>query len=89
MALEHWWEAVSPAAPEMARDFMTRMMDQGKQFSEWQRFSGKAESDGQATDWRDLRSTGCPMNFDLRAAWTQVPTPSIDCTDLWVLGITV
>lgn len=55
MALEHWWEAVSPAAPEMARDFMTRMMDQGKQFFRMAAlFSGKAESDGQATDWRDL-----------------------------------
>ena len=32
MALEHWWQAVSPAAPEMTKDFMTRMMDQGKQF---------------------------------------------------------
>lgn len=32
MAQEHWWQAVSPAAPEIAKAFMGRMMDQGKQF---------------------------------------------------------
>ena len=30
--LDHWWQAVSPAAPELARDFMSKIMDQGKAF---------------------------------------------------------
>ena len=31
-ALDHWWKAVSPAAPDLGRDFMTKIMDQGKAF---------------------------------------------------------
>ncbi len=31
-ALDHWWQAVSPSAPALAQDFMTKMMDQGKSF---------------------------------------------------------
>lgn len=29
-ALDHWWQAVSPNVPEMPRDFMEKMMEQGK-----------------------------------------------------------
>lgn len=31
-ALDQWWKALSPAAPELARDFMGKLMDQGKAF---------------------------------------------------------
>ena len=31
-ALDHWWKAMSPAAPELSRSFMEKMMDQGKSF---------------------------------------------------------
>jgi polyhydroxyalkanoate synthase subunit PhaE len=31
-AIDHWWQALSPAAPDLARDFMTKIMDQGKAF---------------------------------------------------------
>jgi len=31
-ALDHWWKAMAPAAPDMSRDFMERMMEQGKLF---------------------------------------------------------
>jgi class III poly(R)-hydroxyalkanoic acid synthase PhaE subunit len=31
-AVDHWWQAVSPAAPEVARDFMGKMVEQGKVF---------------------------------------------------------
>jgi polyhydroxyalkanoate synthase subunit PhaE len=31
-ALDHWWKALSPATPDAAKDFMERMMDQGKVF---------------------------------------------------------
>ncbi|WP_295426324.1 class III poly(R)-hydroxyalkanoic acid synthase subunit PhaE [uncultured Thiodictyon sp.] len=31
-ALEHWWSAVSPAAPAASKQFMERMMEQGKSF---------------------------------------------------------
>lgn len=31
-ALDHWWQAVSPAAPDAGRDFMGKMLEQGKTF---------------------------------------------------------
>lgn len=31
-AVDYWWQAVSPAAPEAARDFMGKMVEQGKMF---------------------------------------------------------
>lgn len=31
-ALDHWWKAMSPATPPASRDFMEKMMDQGKAF---------------------------------------------------------
>jgi len=31
-ALEHWWKAIAPAAPDASKDFMQRMIDQGKSF---------------------------------------------------------
>ncbi len=31
-AMDHWWQAVSPAAPDMSRGFVEKMMEQGKMF---------------------------------------------------------
>lgn len=31
-ALDHWWQALSPAAPDAAKEFIERMMEQGKVF---------------------------------------------------------
>jgi class III poly(R)-hydroxyalkanoic acid synthase PhaE subunit len=31
-ALDHWWQALSPAAPDAARDFMGKLIDQSKMF---------------------------------------------------------
>ncbi len=31
-AMDHWWKAFAPAAPDMSRNFMERMMEQGKMF---------------------------------------------------------
>jgi class III poly(R)-hydroxyalkanoic acid synthase PhaE subunit len=31
-ALEHWWQAISPSAPEATRGFMDKMLQQGKLF---------------------------------------------------------
>lgn len=31
-AMDHWWKAMAPSAPDMPRDFMERMMEQGKMF---------------------------------------------------------
>jgi len=55
MAQEHWWQAVSPAAPDLAKDFMTRMMDQGKQlFRMAELFSGNAQTGGKTPDWKEV-----------------------------------
>jgi class III poly(R)-hydroxyalkanoic acid synthase PhaE subunit len=31
-ALDHWWQAMAPAAPDMAREFMEKLIEQGKMF---------------------------------------------------------
>jgi class III poly(R)-hydroxyalkanoic acid synthase PhaE subunit len=31
-AMDHWWKAMAPAAPDMSRELMARMMEQGKMF---------------------------------------------------------
>lgn len=31
-AMDHWWQALSPATPDLAKDFMGKMMEQGKMF---------------------------------------------------------
>jgi poly[(R)-3-hydroxyalkanoate] polymerase subunit PhaE len=31
-ALEHWWQALAPAAPEASREVMERLLEQGKMF---------------------------------------------------------
>jgi class III poly(R)-hydroxyalkanoic acid synthase PhaE subunit len=31
-AIDHWWQTLAPATPELARDFMGKMIEQGKMF---------------------------------------------------------
>ncbi len=31
-AMDHWWQAMAPAAPDPSRDFMGKMLEQGKMF---------------------------------------------------------
>jgi class III poly(R)-hydroxyalkanoic acid synthase PhaE subunit len=31
-AMDHWWQALAPAAPDLVKDFMEKMMEQGKMF---------------------------------------------------------
>ena len=62
-ALDHWWKAVSPGAPDLSRDFMTKMMDQGKSFfgladGFTKNLSGMPGSGSAATDgWSALTKT--------------------------------
>ena len=62
-ALDHWWKAVSPGAPDLSRDFMTKMMDQGKSFFGMadgftKNLSGMPGSGSAATDgWSALTKT--------------------------------
>jgi class III poly(R)-hydroxyalkanoic acid synthase PhaE subunit len=50
-ALEHWWQAISPSAPDATRDFMDKMLQQGKLFTRL----GEQMSDnlGKHKDWSD------------------------------------
>jgi len=51
-ALDHWWQAVSPAAPEAGRDFMGKMLEQGKIFFRMaEEFSGGLTKGSGAGDW--------------------------------------
>lgn len=59
-ALDHWWKAMSPAAAPASRDFMEKMMDQGKAF-----FS-MAESFAPGTTGGDAWSTYSKALEDLR-----------------------
>jgi class III poly(R)-hydroxyalkanoic acid synthase PhaE subunit len=56
-ALDHWWQAVSPAAPALAHDFMGRMMEQGKQlFRLAESFQNANPGEAQLGDWSETLS---------------------------------
>ncbi len=51
-ALDHWWQAVSPAAPSASRDFMGKMLDQGKAFFRMaEQLTGNLGQTRDASDW--------------------------------------
>lgn len=53
--LDHWWQAVAPAAPDAARGFMHKMMEQGKQFFHMaEEFAKNLQVNGGADDWADV-----------------------------------
>lgn len=58
-AMDQWWRAVSPAAPEPARDFMQRLLDQGKSYFGMveQMTSGLGGADSATTGWEALNKT--------------------------------
>ena len=59
-ALDHWWKALSPAAPEAAKEFMERMMEQGKVFFRMAEtfLSGAGAGGGSGADgWLSLTKT--------------------------------
>ena len=58
-ALDQWWQAMSPAAPDPARDFMQRMIDQGKAyFDTVERFTtGLFNANAGNTGWDTLSKT--------------------------------
>ncbi|MBK1719043.1 class III poly(R)-hydroxyalkanoic acid synthase subunit PhaE [Thiocystis violacea] len=49
-ALNHWWKALSPAAPDLSRSFMEKMMDQGKNFFRMAETFSNRPDDGTATN---------------------------------------
>jgi class III poly(R)-hydroxyalkanoic acid synthase PhaE subunit len=66
--LDHWWRAVSPAAPDPAKGFMEKMLDQGKAFFRMgEEFAKNLQGPGQGTDWSEAltRTFG-----DLQQAFT-------------------
>jgi class III poly(R)-hydroxyalkanoic acid synthase PhaE subunit len=51
-ALDHWWQAVSPAAPDLGKDFMGKMLDQGKAFFRMtEELSRNLGQERNASDW--------------------------------------
>ncbi len=51
-AMEHWWQAISPAAPDPAQEFMRRMMGQGTAFFRMtDEFIKNLPESGGAADW--------------------------------------
>jgi class III poly(R)-hydroxyalkanoic acid synthase PhaE subunit len=68
-AMDHWWEAVSPAAPDMASGFMEKMMDQGKTFFHMaEQFNQRLQVNGARSDWSDIFNK---TFSSLQAAFTQ------------------
>jgi class III poly(R)-hydroxyalkanoic acid synthase PhaE subunit len=54
-ALDHWWQAFSPAAPEASRDFMQKMLDQGKVFFRMAESFMPGAADGSTSgDWAGI-----------------------------------
>ncbi len=58
-AMDQWWRAVSPAASDPSRQFMDRLMEQGKAyFATVERFTrGLAGADGGSAGWDALNKT--------------------------------
>ncbi|WP_295882810.1 class III poly(R)-hydroxyalkanoic acid synthase subunit PhaE [uncultured Thiohalocapsa sp.] len=58
-AMDQWWRAVSPAASDPSRQFMDRLMDQGKAyFATVERFTrGLAGADATGNGWDALNKT--------------------------------
>ena len=53
--MEHWWQAVAPAAPDISRGFMDKMMEQGKQFFRMaEEFAKNLQASGGGADWNDI-----------------------------------
>jgi class III poly(R)-hydroxyalkanoic acid synthase PhaE subunit len=53
--MEHWWQAVAPAAPDVSQDFMGKMMEQGKQFFRMaEDFARNLQANGGTADWNDV-----------------------------------
>lgn len=52
--LNHWWRAVSPAAPDPVRGFMEKMLEQGKAFFRMgEEFAKNLQGPGKGTDWSE------------------------------------
>jgi class III poly(R)-hydroxyalkanoic acid synthase PhaE subunit len=75
-ALDQWWSAVSPATPDAAREFMERMIAQGKTFfrmtDEFSRNLGQVQAGG---DWNAVLEKGFS---DLRQAFAGEPRQGDD-----------
>ncbi len=57
-ALDHWWKAFLPAAPDASRDFMERMMEQGKAFFRMAEGFMPGATEGSASDgWSAILKT--------------------------------
>jgi len=53
-AMALWWKAVSPAAPDVAREFMSKMMEQGKVlFNMAESFAGKLPGEADGDGWNE------------------------------------
>ncbi|MES9935727.1 MAG: class III poly(R)-hydroxyalkanoic acid synthase subunit PhaE [Sedimenticola sp.] len=54
-AMQHWWQAISPSAPDMTKDFMDKMMNQGNAlFQMADQFSRNFQENGAATEWTEV-----------------------------------
>jgi class III poly(R)-hydroxyalkanoic acid synthase PhaE subunit len=49
-ALDHWWQALSPAAPDASKAFMEKMMEQGKTFFRMAETFSSRGDEGNATN---------------------------------------
>ncbi|MCG8427839.1 MAG: class III poly(R)-hydroxyalkanoic acid synthase subunit PhaE [Chromatiales bacterium] len=54
-AMEHWWKAFAPTAPDTASDFMSKMMNQGRTFFNMaEQFSGTMQGNGGMAEWTEV-----------------------------------
>lgn len=75
-ALEHWWQAVSPNMPEVPRDFMEMMMEQGKRsFHLAEIFAKNLKGSGGSDDFSEALNSAFD---DVRQRFTDVGAPSLN-----------
>lgn len=63
-AMDHWWAAVSPATPDAAREFVDKMITQGKAFFRMaEDFASKLPDKPETSDWMKILDEAFrPMN---------------------------
>lgn len=70
-AMDQWWKAVQPGASDPSKQFMDRLMEQGKSyFSTIERFTqGLSKTDGGDANWTALNKTFEDMQAAFSGGW--------------------
>jgi len=87
-AMDHWWKAMAPAAPDMSRNVMERMMEQGKMFFRMaENFTGNLPKAGDTTSdaWQSVTKALDEMQKAFTTGFGEGDTPLNKMMAFWEL----